>query len=248
MFKLVIRVWHYSAAVLTNLFNERADPEIQIRQAIEEGQQAHLRLVDAAAGVIGQSKDVEIKIARTTAQIQRLDRSASQALRLADEARAKGELASAASFERNAQIFAAQLATAEGSLTDLHELHERAAMTAAAARRTVEQNKIQLQRQIAERTRMLSDLAAARMQERLAEMLRAMDRLAPESTIPSLPQIQDRIDRRIAKSAGQIEIALDGVESTMLQVERAVLDERGAEVLAQIREREGLAEPKGEER
>ena len=248
MFKLLIRVWHYSAAVLTSLFNERADPRIQIEQAIEEGRQGHLRLIEAAAALIGGRKDVEIKIARTTAEMQHLDRSASQALRLAEGARAKGDLVSAASFERSAELFATQLATTEGSIADLRELHGRAAMTAAAALRAVEQNKLQLQKQLAERTRMLNDLAAAEMQERMAESLRAMDRLAPDGVIPALPKIQDRIDSRLSKSAAEIEIAMDGVQSTMLQVERAVLDERGTEVLAHIRRREGLTAPKGDER
>jgi phage shock protein A len=119
-------------------------------------------------------------------------------------------------------------------------------MLADAAHRAVEQNKIQLQRQLRERTKMLTAIAAAEMQERMASALKAMDRLAPEGTIPTLPQIQDRIDQRVATSGARIEIALDSVEWQTAQIERAMVDSRGAERLAEIRRREGLAPGDGE--
>ena len=246
MFHLMIRIWHYSAALVTNVFNERADPRIQIEQAIDEARQMHLRLVTTAAVVIGGRRELELKIARGTTEARRLDALTAQALRLAASANAKDDAMGAGGYERSAQLFAAQLTTTEASVADLAEQHERATILADAAHRAVEQNKFQLQRQLSERTKMLTAIAAAEMQERMADALRAMDRLAPLGTIPTLPQIQDRIDRRIADSGGQIEIALDGVEWQTAQVERAMVDSRSAERLAEIRRREGLTAGDGE--
>jgi phage shock protein A len=246
MFQLLLRTWHYSAAVLTSLFNAHADPRIQIEQAIEEAKQQHLRLTDQAAAVIGNEREIQIKIARGKTELKRLEASAAQALHLAEAARSKGETQRAAGFENSAQLFATQLAGAESSLTDLQELHGRAELAAGAAQRALEQNRFQLQRQLAERSKLLTDLEAARMQERMADALRAIDGLTPAGTTPTLPELRERIDQRIGRGAGRMAIARDGVESRMVEVERAVIDSRGSQLLEEIRRREGLAPAKEE--
>ena len=49
MFKLVRKWWKYLTAKLTGDFNERADPKVQLEQAITEAQEQHRRLKDQAA-------------------------------------------------------------------------------------------------------------------------------------------------------------------------------------------------------
>jgi phage shock protein A len=242
----MIRIWHYSSAFLTRIFEERADPRIQIEQALDEGRQMHLRLVDQAAVVIGGRRDLELKIARGTTEARRLDAMTARALRLSASARDKGDETGASNYERSAQLLATQLTATEALVADLAEQHERAAIQADAAHRAVEQNKIQLQRQLRERTRMLTALAAAEMQERMASALKAMDRLTPIGVTPTLLQIQDRIDQRISTSGAKVEIALDSVEWQTAQIERAMVDARGADRLEEIRRREGLSAWNGE--
>lgn len=244
MFRLILRTWHYSAAFLSQLFDERADPRVQIEQAIEEAKRQHGLLADQAAAVIGNQRELQLKIARGNANALRLDASAAQALRLADAARSKGDAGAATSFERTAQLLATQLAGAQSSLADLGELHERAAAGAAAARRALEQNAFTLQRQMVERSKLLTEIEAARMQERMAEALNRIGNLAPAGSGPTLPRIQEKIDRRIGRGAGRLEIARGGVESQLIEVERAVIDARGEQILDEIRRREGLAPAK----
>jgi phage shock protein A len=246
MFRLILRTWHYSAAFLSQLFDERADPRVQIEQAIEEAKRQHGLLAEQAAAVIGNQRELQIKIARGNVEAERLDASAAKALRLADSARSKGDQQAAAGYERTAQLLATQLAAAQSSLADLGELHDRAAAGAGAARRALEQNAYALQRQMAERSKLLTELEAARMQERMAEALNRIGSLAPAGNVPTLPQIQEKIDRRIGRGAGRIEIARDGVESRLIEVERAVIDARGEQLLDEIRRREGLAPAKEE--
>ena len=241
MFRLLVRVWHYSAALFTSAFNAHADPRIQIDQAIEEAREQHLRLADQTAAVIGGELDLQRKLTRGASDITNYERSAARALHLAADARSKGDPQRAASFEHTAQVIAAQLATAESSLGDLRELYERAVITSGAARRSLEQSRFQLQRHMVERSKLLSDIEAAQLQERMADAINAMDRFAPAGTIPSLPEMRERIDQRIAKGAGRLQIAADSVESRMVEVDRAVTDARGAERLEEIRRREGLA-------
>lgn len=246
MFRLILRTWHYSAAFLSQLFDERADPRVQIEQAIDEAKRQHGLLAEQAAAVIGNQRELQIKIARGNTEVERLDASAAKALRLADGARSNGDEHAAAGYERTAQLLATQLAAAQSSLEDLRELHDRAAAGAGAARRALEQNAYALQRQMAERSKLLTELEAARMQERMAEALSRIGNLAPAGNVPTLPQIQEKIDRRIGRGAGRIEIARDGVESRLIEVERAVIDARGEQLLDEIRRREGLAPAKEE--
>jgi phage shock protein A len=240
MFKLFVRVWRYTAAFLTHVLEERADPRIQIEQAIEEGKQQHLRLQDSAAAIIGGRMELEAKITRASQELRQLEARAGQALRLADQASAKGDTSAAERLQRNAEIFAAEIAAKESSLVDLRELHARAAITASTAQRAVEQNKAQLRQQITERMRMLNDLAAAEMQERLVAAIKAMDALAPVGAVPTLPQLEERITRRLARSGAQIETLASALESGVIHVDMALQDQRSAEILAEIRKREGL--------
>lgn len=244
MFRLIFRTWHYSVAFLSQLFDQHADPRVQIEQAIEEAKRQHGLLAEQAAAVIGNQRELQIKITRGNADIERLDASTAQALRLADTARSKGDVDGAARYERTAQLLATQLAAAQSSLSDLGELHERAAAGAAAARRAVEQNAYTLQRQTAERSKLLTELEAARMQERMAEALARIGSLAPVGNVPTLLQLQEKIDRRIGRGAGRLEIARDSVESQLIEVDRAVIDTRGERLLDEIRRREGIAPAK----
>ena len=244
MFRLIFRTWHYSVAFLSQLFDQHADPRVQIEQAIEEAKRQHGLLADQAAAVIGNQRELQIKITRGNADLERLDASTAQALRLAATARSNGDEHGAARYERTAQLLATQLAATQSSLSDLGELHERAAAGANAARRAVEQNAFTLQRQTAERSKLLTELEAARMQERMAEALARIGSLAPAGNVPTLPQLQEKIDRRIGRGAGRLEIARDSVESQLIEVDRAVIDTRGEQLLDEIRRREGIAPAK----
>jgi phage shock protein A len=240
MLKLFVRVWHYTAAALTSLFNEKADPRIQIEQAIEEARQHHRRLTDSAAAVIANRMEIEIKVARTRKDLRELEARTTQAVRLAEQARASGDAAKAGRLDRSAEIYATQLASKESSLSDLEEVHERASVAASAATRVVDQSKMQVQQQLVEKTRLLNDLAAAEMQKRIADALKSMDQFAPDGTIPTLPKVRERIDAIAASSGARIAVAMDDIATGGIEVERGVRDRRGAEILEEIRRREGL--------
>ena len=62
MFKLIKKWWKYLTAKLTGTFNERADPKVQLEQAIAEAQHQHRRLKEQAANVIANQKQAEIRL------------------------------------------------------------------------------------------------------------------------------------------------------------------------------------------
>ena len=242
MFRLITRTWRYAAAFLSGTLDTLADPRVQIEQAIEEAKRQHAALTDQAAAVIGNQRELQLKLTRTVTELERLRASASQALVLAEDARTKGDTEKAGAHERTARLFAMQLATVESSAADLHELHGRAAAAAKAAKAAVEHNAYLVQRQLAERSKLLTELEAAKMQERVAGALQRIGTLAPASDVPSLQEIRDRIDRRIARAQGRYEIASDGVDARILDVEHALVDARGDQLLDEIRQKV-LAQP-----
>jgi phage shock protein A len=215
--------------------DEYADPKVQIQQAIEDAQRQHQALVQQAAAVIGNQRQLEMRLSRTMSEVEQVQASARQALVLADKARAAGDEAKATEYENTAQVFATKLVSAEQAMEDLKTLHDQALGAAAQARRAVENNSMILQQKLAERAKLLSQLEQAKMQETIARSLEGMSQLAAPGNTPSLDEVRDKIERRYANAMGRAELAQNSVEGRMLEVQKSSLDLAGASRLEQIR-------------
>lgn len=225
----------YLMALFGAKIDEYADPKVQIQQAVEEAQRTHHALVQQAAAVIGNQRQLEMKLSRQMSEVEKLQSSARQALVLADRHRGGGDEIEAGKYENTAQVFATQLVAAEQGMEDLKTLHDQALGAAAQARRAVENNSMILQQKLAERTKLLSQLEQARMQETIARSLESMSALAAPGNTPSLDDVRERIERRYANAMGRAELAGNSVEGRMLEVQKSTLDMAGLERLEQIR-------------
>ena len=230
-----VKGWKYLMALFGAKIDEHADPKVQIQQAIEEAQRQHQALVQQAAAVIGNQRQLEMRLSRQMGEVEKLQASARQALTLADKARAEGNEAKAAEYEQTAQIFATQLVAAEQGMEDMKTLHDQSLNAAAQARRAVENNAMLLQQRLAERTKLLSQLEQAKMQETVAKSLESMSGLAAPGNTPSLDEVREKIERRYANAMGRAELASNSVEGRMLEVQRTTLDMAGSSRLDQIR-------------
>ncbi len=230
-----VKFWKYLMASFSSKIDEHADPKVQIQQAIEEAQRQHQALSQQAAAVIGNQRQLEMKLNRQLGEVERLQASARQALVLADQARAGGDEVKAGQYEQSAQAFATQLVTAEQSIEDLKSLHDQALQAAGQAKQAVERNAMVLQGRIAERTKLLSQLEQAKMQEQVAGSLRQMSELAAPTNVPSLEEVRDKIERRYANAIGSTELAQNSVQGRMLEVQQSTVDMAGASRLEQIR-------------
>ncbi|GAA2714449.1 PspA/IM30 family protein [Micromonospora olivasterospora] len=230
-----VKGWKYLMALFGARIDEHADPKVQIQQAIEEAQRQHQSLVQQAAAVIGNQRQLEMKLSRQMSEVERLQGNARQALVLADQARARGDEAEAGRYEQSAQLLATQLVSAEQAAEDLKTLHDQALGAAAQARRAVENNSMILQQKLAERTKLLSQLEQAKMQESVARSLESMSALTAPGTTPSLDEVRDRIEKRYATAMGRAELAGNSVEGRMLEIQKAALDSAGSSRLEQIR-------------
>ncbi|GAB3872431.1 PspA/IM30 family protein [Dactylosporangium cerinum] len=230
-----VKGWKYLMALFGAKIDEHADPKVQIQQAIEDAQRQHQALVQQAAAVIGNQRQLEMRLSRQMGEVEKLQSSARQALLLADKARAEGNEAKAAEYEQTAQIFATQLVAAEQGMEDMKTLHDQSLNAAAQARRAVENNAMLLQQRLAERTKLLSQLEQAKMQETVAKSLESMSGLAAPGNTPSLDEVREKIERRYANAMGRAELASNSVEGRMLEVQRTTLDMAGSSRLDQIR-------------
>jgi phage shock protein A len=231
-----VKAWKYLMAAFSSKIDEHADPKVQIQQAIEESQRQHQALSQQAAAVIGNQRQLEMKLNRQLGNVEKLQASARQALVLADQARAQGNPTKSVEYENTAQVFATQLVAAEQSMEDMKTLHDQALGAAGQARRAVENNAMILQQKLAERTKLLSQLEQARMQETIARSLESMSSLAAPGNTPSLDDVRERIERRYANAMGRAELAGNSVEGRMLEVQKSTLDMAGASRLDQIRQ------------
>ena len=229
-----VKAWKYLMAAFGAKIDEKADPKVQIQQAIEEAQRQHQALTQQAAAVIGNQRQLEMKLARQMSEVEKLQGSARQALVLADQTRAT-DPAKAAEYEQTALQFSNQLVSAEKSMEDLKTLHDQALQAAEQAKKAVETNATIVQKKLAERTQLLSQLEQAKMQEQVTKSLQSMSELSAPGNVPSLDEVRDKIEARYAKALGGAELASSSVEGRMLEVEKSTMDVAGQARLDQIR-------------
>ena len=120
-------------------------------------------------------------------------------------------------------------------MEDLKRSHDEALQAAEQAKGAVETSRMRLQSTLAERTKLMSQLEQAKMQEQAAASLRQMSELAAPGNTPSLEEVRDKIERRYANAIGSAELAQNSVQGRMLEVQASAVDMAGASRLEQIR-------------
>ncbi|HZE38367.1 MAG TPA: PspA/IM30 family protein [Stackebrandtia sp.] len=230
-----VKGWKYMMALFGAKIDEYADPKIQIQQAVEEAQRQHQALTSQAAAVIGNQRQLEMKLSRTMSEVEKLQSQARQALVLADKARGEGDEKKATEYESSAQIIASKLVSTEQSLEDMKVMHDQAIGAAEQARQAVENNQMMLQQKLAERSKLLSQLEQAKMQETIASSLESMSSIAAPGTVPNLEEVRDKIEKRYATAMGRADLAGNSVEGRMLEIQKSTVDMAGASRLEQIR-------------
>src|SRR5215211_2460771 len=119
MFKLARKWWKYLTAKLTGSFNERADPKVQLEQAIAEAQNQHRRLREQAANVIANQKQSEMRLNAKMTELEKLNGNARQALIMASDAQKSGDATRAAQYTSAAETIANQLIQVEKDVESL---------------------------------------------------------------------------------------------------------------------------------
>jgi phage shock protein A len=232
----------YLTALLTGKFNEMADPKVQLEQALIEAQEQHRRLTEQAANVIANQKQAELRLNRALQELEKVNGSARKAVMMADEAAKRGDAAKAAEYTRAAESFAQRLISVEKEVEDLKALSLAAAQASDQAKGAVSQNSMALQKKLAERQKLLSQLDQAKMQEQMNTAMASLSQTIGQD-VPSLEEVRDKIEQRYSKALGHAELQGESVETRMLEVEHAQMDSEAQARLSEIRSQLGLAAP-----
>jgi phage shock protein A len=239
MFKTLKRWWKYLGTKLGMSFEERADPKVQLEQAIIEAQEQHRRLKEQAASVIANQKTTEMQLDQKMGELEKLNGNARQAVLMADEATKRGDAAKATEYTQAAEAFANRLIALESEVDSLKSMALQAAQASDQAKAAVTQNSTVLQKRLAEKQKLLSQLDQAKMQEQLNVTLGSLSETVGQD-VPTLDQVRQKIEQRYAKASASAELEGSTVESKMLEVEHAAMNTEAQARLEQIRSQLGL--------
>jgi phage shock protein A len=241
MWKSLKKWWKYIGAKLGVAFDERADPKVQLEQAIAEAQDQHRRLKEQAANVIANQKQAEMRLSRELDELEKLNRNAQQALIMADEAARAGNDAKVAELTSAAEAFANQLIAKETEVENLKTMSLQSTQAAEQAKAAVQTNSRVLQEKLTEKQKLLSQLDQAKMQE---QMNTAMTSLTEQvgADVPSMEEVRGKIEQRYAKAKGMSELQGMSVESKMLEVEQASVNFEAQARLSEIRSKLGIGD------
>lgn len=240
MFKLAKKWWKYTTAKLTGTFNEKADPKVQLEQAIMEAQSQHKRLKEQATNVIAGQKQAEIRLNGKMAELEKLNANARQALMMASDAEQAGNETKATQYTSAAETIAGQMIQVEKDVESLKSMVLESTQAADAAKAAVSQNSRLLQDKIAEKSKLVSQLEQAKMQE---EMNTAMDQLNESvgDDVPTLKEVEEKIQVRYAKAKAASELSEASVQSSVLEVEQATANVEAQGRLSELRAELGLS-------
>jgi phage shock protein A len=245
MFKAIKRWWKYMAAKLSGSLNERADPKVQLEQAIMEAQEQHRRLREQAANVIANQKQTELRLNRAMGELEKVNGNARQAVVMADEATKEGDTTKVTEYTSAAEAFANRMIALESEVESLKTLSLQSTQAADQAKAAVQQNSAALQQKLAERQKLLGQLDQAKMQEQMNKAMSTLSETVGDD-VPTLDEVRQKIEARYAKAKGMSELTDTSVESRMLEIEQASMNRQAQTRLAEIRAQLGLEPPKDE--
>jgi phage shock protein A len=239
MFSVLRKWWKYLSAKLAGDFNERADPKVQLEQALTEAQAQHRRLREQAANVIANQKQSELRLNNKMTELEKLNANARQALIMAADAEKAGDQAKATQYTSAAETIANQLIVVEKDVESLKSMVLESTQASDQAKAAVQQNSRLLQEKLAEKSKLLSQLDQAKMQE---EMNAAMTQLQETvgADVPTLSEVQDKIQARYAKAKATAELTEQSVQSRVLEVEQATANVEAQSRLSELRAELGL--------
>lgn len=245
MWKHIKRRWNYLVAKITGNFEEKADPKVQLEQAITEAHDQHRRLKEQAANVIANQKQTEMRLNRALEELEKVNGNARQAILMADEAARSGDDTKVSQYTTAAESFANKMISLEEQVDNLKSLHFQATEAADQAKSAVEQNSTMLQKKLAEKQKLLGQLDQAKMQEQLNSAMSSLSETVGDD-VPTFNEVREKIEARYAKAKGMGELTETSVESRMLEVEEASRNSAARARLDEIKAQLGIeaaAEP-----
>jgi len=227
--------WKYLLASFDAKIDENADPKVQIQQAADAAKKQHQQITEQAAAVIGNQKQLEMKLDRLLRSQQEHQDQTRTALQAADRAAAEGNEAKAQEYTNTAEIFASQLVAVEQQLEETKQLHAQATQNAEQATRQQLESEARLREQLAQIDQLRAQADQAAMQETATKAMDSMQELRPDGNVPTLDAVREKIERRYAEALGAQELTQNSVGDRIAEITSAGTDMKAAARLAEIR-------------
>jgi phage shock protein A len=239
MLTAIKKWWKYLGAKLNRSFDKNADPAVQLEQALAEAQQQHRRLKEQAINVIASQKTAEIRLNAKMTELEKLNATARQALVMAADAAKAGDAAKAQQYNSAAETVANQLIQTEKDVEGLKAMVIDSTQASDQAKAAVAQNSRILQEKLAEKSKLLSQLEQTRMQEQMNSAMSQLNETVGDD-VPTLKEVQDKIEARYAKAKATSELSETSVESRILEVEEATANIAAHSRLSDMRAELGI--------
>ncbi|RNE48264.1 PspA/IM30 family protein [Corynebacterium alimapuense] len=227
--------WKYLMAAADAKIDESADPKVQIEQAVEASKQQHQQITEQASTVIGNQKQLEIKLNRLLASRDEHQKQTLAALQAADEAATEGSADKAQQFNETAEVFASQLVAVEQQIEENQKLHEQSSQAAEQARQRQKESELRLKEQLTQIDQLRSQVDQAAMQEATTNAMDSLNVNQPDQDVPTLDSVREKIERRYASALGAQELTQNSVNAQMTEITQSGADLKASSRLAEIR-------------
>jgi phage shock protein A len=215
------RWWNYIKTWFGVKSKEAMDPQIEIEAAINEARENDQNLRNEAAKVIAHRTRVADEVEEMAKEVGEAKELARQALLKSDGAMKAGNTADGEKWNAAAQSIAMRLQASQKNLDSMQQQLTIADQQAEQAKQAVHDNAMRLEEITAKRMEMLGQLEQAKMQESVNKAMAAID-ASVGGEAPSLKEIEDKIQDRVAEAMAKTELTAETPEGAMAELEREV--------------------------
>lgn len=212
--------WDYLITRQWMRFSAKADPEVQIQQALQESAR-QLQLLAGTATDVGATQIVATgDLDKAMKELGRLNRNFDIAVQKAAEAEANGDAEKAAQFNAAAITLANSLESQEQRVEEAKKFVLGATDATEKAKKAYHKAVEAHQKRLDKQKLLLGQLAQTRMQQQLNATL---DKLGEQvgSAAPSLESVERKIQLSYAKATARGELEEGTVDDVMAQIEEA---------------------------
>ena len=233
--------WAYIKSWFGVQSDKMMDPEIEIQMAIDQANKKNQDLRNLAANIVAHRTQLESKIERAADEVGETREMAKQAILKAEEAKAAGDAAGVTKWTNIAQGQATKLQAAENNLVSLKSQYEVAITQADNAKAAVQANAARLQELTAKQMQLLGALEQAKMQESVNAAVQSMSATMDDS-MPSLEDVQNKIEKRQAQAMGQAEVFDVTPEGGEVELRQAMNEAQADAKLEELKAELGLTD------
>jgi phage shock protein A len=231
--------WNYIKAWFGKKSDEAMDPEIEIEMAIKDAQKKDQQLRNQAAQVIAHRTQVASELEDAAGDVAEAKELAKQALLKADGAAKAGNASEAERWNQAASSLAMKLQASQSNMDMLQKQLEMANQQADTAKKAVQTNAANVQELAAQRMKLLGELQAAKMQEKVNDAMSSMTATAGIEA-PSLDEVENKIQARMAQASAKAELGAATPEGAMAELKESSMQMEADAMLDSLRAELGL--------